>query len=419
MAGHNRATSIYPYRPRGYDMTSTESDVYYDPFDYLIDSDPYPVWRRLRDDRPLYYNERYDFYAVSRFADVERGLIDWRTYSSAKGSVLEVIKSGMEIPPGSIIFEDPPGHDMHRGLLSRVFTPRKMNLIAPKVREFCAQSLDPLVGTGSFDFITDLGAQMPMRTIGMLLGIPEQDQEALRDIIDDSLRLDDGDTMPDMSAFEANAQASGFEEYIEWRAKHPSDDLMTELLQAEFEDETGTTRRLSRPEVLGVVNLLAAAGNETTTRLIGWTGKVLAEHPDQLRMLAQDRSLVPNAIEELLRFESPSPVQARYVTQDVDHDGQVVPAGSAILLLNGSGNRDDRKFPDGDRFDIMRKIDHHIAFGYGLHFCLGAALARMEGRVALDEVLQRFPSWEVDWDGATQARTSTVRGWERLPVITS
>jgi len=419
MAEHNRATSIYPYRPRGYDMTSTESDVYYDPFDYVIDSDPYPVWRRLRNDRPLYYNERYDFYAVSRFADVERGLIDWRTYSSAKGSVLEVIKSGMEIPPGSIIFEDPPGHDMHRGLLSRVFTPRKMNLIEPKVREFCAQSLDPLVGTGSFDFITDLGAQMPMRTIGMLLGIPEQDQEALRDIIDDSLRLDDGETMPDMSAFEANAQASGFEEYIEWRAKHPSDDLMTELLQAEFEDETGTTRRLSRPEVLGVVNLLAAAGNETTTRLIGWTGKVLAEHPDQLRMLAQDRSLVPNAIEELLRFESPSPVQARYVTQDVDHDGQVVPAGSAILLLNGSGNRDDRKFPDGDRFDITRKIDHHIAFGYGLHFCLGAALARMEGRVALDEVLQRFPSWEVDWDGATQARTSTVRGWERLPVITS
>lgn len=399
-------------------MTATESDVYYDPFDYVIDSDPYPVWRRLRDDRPLYYNERYDFYAVSRFADVERGLIDWRTYSSAKGSVLEVIKSGMEIPPGSIIFEDPPGHDMHRGLLSRVFTPRKMNLIEPKVREFCAQSLDPLVGTGSFDFIADLGAQMPMRTIGMLLGIPEQDQEALRDIIDEGLRLDDGDTMPDMSAFEANAQATGFEEYIEWRAKHPSDDLMTELLQSEFEDETGTMRRLSRPEVLGVVNLLAAAGNETTTRLIGWTGKVLAEHPDQLRMLAQDRSLVPNAIEELLRFESPSPVQARYVTQDVEHDGQVVPAGSAILLLNGSGNRDDRKFPDGDRFDITRKIDHHIAFGYGLHFCLGAALARMEGRVALDEVLRRFPSWEVDWDGAKQARTSTVRGWERLPVIT-
>jgi cytochrome P450 len=165
------------------------------------------------------------------------------------------------------------------------------------------------------------------------------------------------------------------------------------------------------------VNLIAAAGNETTTRLIGWTGKVLAEHPDELRKLSEDRSLVPNAIEELLRFESPSPVQARYVTKDVEHHGHVVPEGSAILLLNGSGNRDDRKFAEGDRFDVTRKIDHHLAFGYGLHFCLGAALARLEGRVALDEVLQRFPVWEVDWENAKQARTSTVRGWERLPVI--
>jgi cytochrome P450 len=179
------------------------------------------------------------------------------------------------------------------------------------------------------------------------------------------------------------------------------------------------TRGLSRPEVVNFVNLLAAAGNETTTRLIGWTGKVLAEHPEELAKVVEDRELVPNAIEELLRFESPSPVQARYVTQDVEHLGHIVPAGSAILLLNGSANRDDRKFPDGDRFDVTRKIDHHLAFGYGLHFCLGAALARLEGRVALDEVLQRFPSWEVDWDHAKQARTSTVRGWERLPVLVS
>jgi cytochrome P450 len=397
-------------------MTSTHTDIYYDPFNFEIDSDPYPVWKRLREECPLYYNEEYDFHALSRYADVERGLIDWETYSSAKGTLLELIKSGMEIPPGSIIFEDPPGHNMHRGLLSRVFTPRKMNAIEPKVREFCARSLDPLMGSGGFDFVADLGAQMPMRTIGMLLGIPEQDQEAIRDRIDDGLRLNEG-TMPDVSHFGADAQSSSFEDYIDWRAKNPSDDLMTELLQAEFEDETGTTRRLTRVEVVNVVNLIAAAGNETTTRLIGWTGKVLAEHPDELRKLTEDRSLVPNAIEELLRFESPSPVQARYVTRDVEHHGQVVPEGSAIVLLNGSGNRDDRKFEDGDRFDVTRKIDHHLAFGYGLHFCLGAALARLEGRVALDEVLQRFPSWEVDWDNAKQARTSTVRGWERLPVI--
>jgi cytochrome P450 len=400
-------------------MTATESDVYYDPFDFEIDTDPYPIWKRLRDERPLYYNERYGFYAVSRFEDVERALVDWRTYSSARGTVLELIKSGVEIPRGSIIFEDPPDHDLYRGLLSRVFTPRKMAAIEPKIREFCARSLDPLVGTGGFDFIRDLGAQMPMRTIGMLLGIPEQDQEALRDRIDEGLRLDEG-TMPDVD-LEARGynQSEAFAQYIDWRAEHPADDLMTELLQAEFEDAEGTSRRLTRDELLGYINLLAGAGNETTTRLIGWTGKVLAEHPDQRRQLVEDRSLVPNAIEELLRFEPPSPVQARYVTEDVEHHGQPVPEGSAILLLNASGNRDERKFSDPDRFDIRRTIDHHLAFGYGTHFCLGAALARLEGRVALDEVLARFPAWEVDWDNAVQARTSTVRGWERLPVVTA
>ncbi len=327
-------------------MTATDADLYYDPYDFEIDTDPYPIWRRLREERPLYYNERYDFYALSRFDDVERGLIEWKTYSSAKGTLLELIKSGMEMPPGSIIFEDPPDHNLHRGLLSRVFTPRKMNAIEPKVREFCARSLDPLRDSDGFDFIADLGAQMPMRTIGMLLGIPEQDQEALRDSIDAGLRLEEG-TMPDTSYFDADRQASNFDEYIDWRAEHPSDDLMTELLQAEFEDETGTTRRLTRSEVVNVVNLIAAAGNETTTRLIGWTGKVLADHPDQRRRIVEDRSLVPNAIEELLRFEPPSPTQARYVTQDVGHHGAVLPEGSVVLLLNGSGNRDDRKIPGG------------------------------------------------------------------------
>jgi len=397
-------------------VTTTDSEIYYDPYDFEIDTNPYPVWRRLREELPLYYNERYDFYALSRFDDVERGLIEWKTYSSAKGTLLEIIRSGMEIPAGSMIFEDPPGHNIHRGLLSRVFTPRKMNAIEPKIREFCAHTLDPKMGGDGFDFIADLGAQMPMRVIGMLLGIPEQDQQALKDVIDEGLRLEEG-TMPDPSAYTMGDQSSSFGEYIEWRAEHPSEDLMTELLQAEFEDETGTTRNLTRTEVLNVVNLLAAAGNETTTRLIGWTGKVLSDHPEERRKLVADRTLVPNAIEELLRFEPPSPTQARYVMHDVEHHGQVVPEGSVMVLLNGSGNRDDRKFPDGDRFDVTRKIDHHLSFGYGLHFCLGAALARLEGRVALDEVLQRFPDWEVDTDNAVQARTSTVRGWEKLPVL--
>jgi cytochrome P450 len=400
-------------------MTATEFELYYDPYDFEIDSDPYPIWKRLRDEAPLYYNDKYDFYALSRFDDVEKASIAWRTYISSRGTVLELIKSGMEIPPGSIIFEDPPTHDLHRGLLSRVFTPRKVAALEPKVREFCARSLDPLVGVGRFDFIADLGAQMPMRTIGMLLGIPEADQEAIRDQIDEGLRLAEG-TMPETFDRQGPEMLSSgaFADYIDWRVDHPSDDLMTELLEAEFEDSDGVHRRLTRDEVLSYVNLIAAAGNETTTRLIGWTGKVLAEHPDQRAELVADRSLVPGAIEELLRYESPSPVQARYVTADVEHYGQTVPAGSTILLLTAAGNRDERRFPDADRFDIHRKIDHHLAFGYGIHFCMGAALARLEGRIALDEVLQRFPTWEVDWDHAVQARTSTVRGWESLPVVT-
>ncbi len=401
------------------DTAVAESDVYYDPYDFAIDEDPYPVWKRLRDEQPLYYNDKFDFFALSRFTDVDKCSADWRTYSSAKGTVLELVKANLDIPPGSIIFEDPPAHTIHRGLLARVFRPKAIADLEPKVRQYCADALDPLTGSGGLDFIGDLGAFMPMRTIGLLLGIPEADQERIRDHIDEGLKLkEDGE--PTLAADFGTMQNELFADYIDWRAKHPSDDLMTELLQAEFEDVDGARRKLSREEVLNYVNLLAAAGNETTTRLIGWTGKVLAEHPDQLAALSADRSLVPNAIEELLRYESPSPVQARYVTADVEHHGQTVPAGSVILLLTASANRDDRQFPDGDRFDIRRKIVRHVAFGYGAHLCLGASLARLEGRVALDEVLNRFPNgWRVDYDNAVQARTSTVRGWERLPVFTN
>jgi cytochrome P450 len=393
-----------------------ESDVYYDPYDFEIDADPYPVWRRLRDEAPLYYNEKYDFYALSRYDDVDKALLDWDTFRSGRGSVLEIIKAGIEIPPGTILFEDPPLHHIHRSLLSRVFTPNNMNALEPKVRQFCARSLDPLVGAGGFDFIADLGAQMPMRTIGMLLGIPENDQEAIRDRLDEGLRLDE--EAPKLDPRNYTEQDQIFGDYIDWRAQHPSDDLMTQLLNAEFEDEIGTRRTLTRVEVLTYVGLLAGAGNETTTRLIGWTGKLLADHPDQRHELVADRSLIPNAIEEILRYESPSPVQARYVQHDAEHHGQRVPEGSVMVLLNGSGNRDERRFADPDRFDIHRDIGRHLAFGFGIHLCLGAALARLEGRVALDEVLQRFPDWEIDTTRATQARTSTVRGWESLPVFT-
>jgi cytochrome P450 len=393
-------------------MTST-NDVYFDPYDVSINAEPYPVFHRLREESPLYYNEAHDFYALSRFEDVERGLLDAATYISGRGAILELIKAGIEMPPGILIFEDPPTHTIHRRLLSRAFTARRVNELEGKIREFTARSLDPLVGSAGFDLIAELGAQMPMRTIGLLLGIPEADQEAIRDHVDSTLRTKAGEPMQVTSNFVTGEM---FEEYIDWRAEHPSDDIMTELLQAEFVDETGTTRKLTRNEVLTYVNVVAGAGNETTTRLIGWAGSVLAAHPDQRRELVADPSLIPGAIEELLRFESPAPHVGRYMTQDVEHYGVTVPAGSAILFLIGAANRDDRRFPDGDRFDIHRRDGQHLTFSYGIHFCLGAALARLEGRVALEELLARFPEWDADLDKAVLSPTSTVRGWETLPI---
>jgi cytochrome P450 len=398
-------------------VTATDaSEVYYDPYDTDLRSDPYPAFRRLREEAPLYYNETYDFYALSRFVDVEKGLLDHATFSSARGGILELIKANIELPPGVFIFEDPPMHSAHRGLLSRVFSPKKMNALEPRIREFCALALDPLVGAGSFDFVGDLGSKMPMRVIGMLLGIPEQDQQAVREHANDKLHREPG--QPADYTDHDIADPTFFGDYIEWRASHPSDDLMSELLLAEFTDETGTVRRLTREEILTFVSVLASAGNETTNRLIGWTGKVLADHPNQRRELAEDRSLIPNAIEEILRYEPPAHQFCRYVTRDIDYYGETVPAGSVMMFLAAAANRDHRVFaPDGDVFDIHRKFGHHITFGYGIHFCLGAALARLEGRIALDEVLTRFPYWEIDSDNA-HLDSSAVRGWATLPVVT-
>lgn len=395
------------------------TEIYYDPYDFEIDADPHPIWRRMRDEAPLYRNERYGFWALSRFEDVAPALVDWRTYSSARGTVLELLRGGAKIPPGTILFEDPPLHDAHRALLSRLFTPRRIAEIEPQVRAFCARSLDPLVGSGGFDFIGDLGSQMPMRVIGMLLGVPEEDQEELRDGIDAGLSLEEGRPPSPGGSGGAGGQlfpGARFAEYIEWRRKNPSDDLMTELLNARFVDDEGVERTLRDDELLGYIGLLAGAGNETTTRLIGWTGHLLDRFPDQRRLVAADRSLVPNAIEEILRYEAPSPVQARYVTRDVDLHGTTVPEGSAMLLLNGSANRDEREFDDADRLDVRRENVRHLSFGYGIHFCLGAALARLEGCVALDEVLARWPDWQIDHDRAVMAHTSSVRGWRRLPA---
>ena len=390
-------------------------DLYYDPYDVEIDADPYPVYRRLRDEAPVYYNERLDFWGLSRHEDVITALRDHKRLTSTKGDILEVVKAEPYIPPGVFINEDPPLHTIHRALVSRMFRPKRIKAIEDKVRAFCAACLDPLVGQDRFDFVLDLGAELPMRTIGMLLGIPDSEQPSLRSTAQRALRNKPGKPLPVTK--EKYFDGGNFAEYVEWRARHPGDDIITELLNLEFTDLSGKERRLTRQEVQIFVGVIGSAGVETTGRLFGWMGKVLAEHPDQRRELVEDPSLIPRAVEELLRYEPPAPHAARYVTEDVEYHGQTIPAGSALLLMLASANRDERQFPDPDRFDIHRDLSQIVTFGHGAHFCLGAGLARLEGRIALEEVLKRFPTWEVDLAAARRAPTSTVRGWDSMPVV--
>ena len=391
--------------------TATTSELVYDPYDHETIFNPHAVFRRLREEAPLYYSEQHGFYAVSRFADVERTLVNRETFVSYKGVTLDMLKSGMEIPPGTLIFEDPPTHGIHRALLSRMFTPRRIGELEPAIRRLSVELLEPLVGAGGFDFVADLGSQVPMRVIGMLLGIPEADQEAVRDHFgrnraDDEVADDDG-----------VLSGAIFSEYIDWRVEHPSGDIMTQLLNAEFEDENGAMRRLTRDELLAYVNIIAAAGNETTRVLIGWMGRLLSDYPDERRLVVEDPSLVPNAVEEILRFEPNTLQNCRYVARDVEYYGQVVPAGNIMVTLTPAANRDDRHFTEPDRLDVRRDLGHHLAFGFGADYCLGQALARLEGRIVLEEVLKRFPQWDADLEASIFMYHTDMRGYESLPVV--
>jgi cytochrome P450 len=395
-------------------VTTANAEVYYDPYDRDILADPYPYFRRMRDEAPLYHNEQYDFWALSRFADVEAALVDKLRFSSEKGVLLDIVKADIEMPPGTLIHEQPPSHTIHRQLLSRVFTPKAMLAIEPAVREFCAARLDHLAGSGSFDFVAEFAQFVPMRVFGMLLGIPEEDQQRVFEHVEEGMNTEPGKP----SSYDDGFPSGDF--YAEWvddRAQNPRDDIITRLITTEFEDEHGVRRRLTRQETLAYLSIIAGAGNHTTNRLISWTAKVLAEHPDARRELVADPSLIPGAIEETLRFEPSSTQIARWLPSAVDMYGQTIPAGSAVLCCVGAANRDERAFPDPDHFDIHRRIGHHLTFGYGPHFCLGAALARLEGRVALEEMLKRFPEWDVDLERSELGTAPGVRGYASLRIV--
>jgi cytochrome P450 len=391
------------------------SEIRYDPYDREIDADPHPTWRRMRDEAPCYRNERFDFWALSRFQDVLDASVDVETYSSARGTLLEMM--GKELPFQPMIFMDPPEHDRLRGLVSRAFSPRRIAALEPTIREIVRGYLDPQVGGPGFDFVADFGAKVPMMVISAMLGVPEEDREQIREWTDATLHREPGELDPTPRIGPVLGEIAGyFMRYVNERRERPTDDMMTDLLRAEVEDETGAKRRLSDLELIAFIMLISGAGNETVARMLGFAGATLARFPDEREKLVARPGLIPNAIEELLRYEAPSPVQGRTVMRDVEWHGVRIPAGSVILLLTGSAGRDERQYPDPDRFDAERELGRHVSFGYGTHFCLGASLARLEGRVALEEVLARFPRWNVDWSGVERVTTSTVRGFAKLPI---
>jgi cytochrome P450 len=390
----------------------------WDPYDIDLDTAPYGVWAALREHAPVYRNDRFDFWALSRFHDVEAAHRDPGTFSSAAGTVLERMGSDMAAT-GMMIFLDPPDHTRLRSLVSRAFTPRRMTALEDRVRAICAELLDPQIGRGGFDFVQDFAAQLPSRVISSLVGVPPEDQEQQRRFVDGMFHIE-----PDVGMANETAAASalGLVSYladlVRVRTAEPGDDLVSDLVQAEIVDDDGTTRRLTVEECTRFALLLYSAGTETVAKLLGNAAVILAEHPDQRADLAANADVLPNAVEELLRFEAPSPVQGRTTTRDVTLHGVDIPAGSKVLLLTGSAGRDERAFPDPDRFDVRRTMAHHLSFGYGIHFCLGAALARLEGRIALEEALVRFPTWELDHAGVERVHTSTVRGYRAVPVLT-
>ncbi|MGP0030476.1 MAG: cytochrome P450 [Acidimicrobiales bacterium] len=396
----------------------TLETIYWDPIDVDIDTDPYAIWRRLRDEAPVYHNERFDFWALSRFADVEAAHRDPGTFLSSHATVLELM--GPEpVPTGQMIFLDPPEHDQLRKLVSRAFTARRVVDLEHRVREICAGYLDPQVGAGQFDYVQDFGALLPSTVISALIGVPDADREEVRHLIDAVFTIVPGQGMVNDTSLGAQiALNTYFSEQIAERKRVPRDDMFTALGEAEIDDD-GVTRRLTQSEAAEFANLLVSAGTETVARFLGWAAVVLDAHPSQRAELAGDPDLIPNAVEELLRFEAPSPVQGRWSSRPVELHGQVIPEDSKVLLITGSAGRDEREYAEAERFDIHRQFRLHVSLGFGIHFCLGAALARLEGRVALEETLKRFPTWEVDHERAARLHTSTVRGWHKVPIRVS
>ena len=396
--------------------------VEFDPYSDDFFNSPYETYRRMRDEAPVYHNARYDFYALTRYEDVAPALKDFDTYSSAKGITLDMVKANdlakLSMPTGKlIIMMDPPEHERMRKLVNRVFTPRAItaleSMISQKIYDV-VKTLDP----GSFDAVADFSALFPVEIITEMLGVPAEDRQQLRLWMDTGLEREHGSMGPSREGIEA-MMASGayYYDLIQQRRADPQDDMISRLIDTEI-TEDGEVRRLDDIEIAGFANMLGGAGAETVTKLVGNAMVVFAENPGQWQKLREDRDKVTAAFEELLRYEGPSQYQVRCSRRDATLHGMTIPAGSAVVLINGSATRDERVFPDPDRFDIdrVRKFGYNLGFGYGIHSCLGAALARIEGRIAIEALLDLIPRYEVDRAGLRRVHMTNVCGWSNVPV---
>jgi len=387
--------------------------IQYDPFDATVIDDPYPIYRLLRDEDPVYHAAESDTWVLSRHTDVQTALLDHDSYSSVDGV--------FPTPPGSdfvqsflpmMVVMDPPRHNQLRALVSRAFTPRRIEALNDGIEELAQDLVGRLAeGAGSADFVVDFAGALPAMVIADLLGVPPEDRDQFRQWSSDLVQSNPtrGQTADGLAA--AASMYGYFAEFLADRRRSPRQDLMSALVSAEIDGV-----RLSDDELLGFCALLLVAGTETTTNLLGNAAVVLAQHPDSRSRLAADHTLLGPAIEELLRYDSPVQGLSRTLTRDIALHDTTMSRGESVLLLFGSANRDERAFPDPDVFDIDRKPDNQVAFGKGVHFCLGAALARMETRIALTALLKRVPNWDVDLDSAQRLRSGPIRGYTSLPV---
>jgi cytochrome P450 len=390
----------------------------FNPFSADFFDDPYETYRWLRDEAPVYHNERLGFWALSRFDDVVAAHRDWKTFSSAHGVTIDQLTDPNHPQRGSsIIFMDPPEHERMRKLVSRVFTPRAVAALEPLVRSIVARYLDPLEGRRKIDLVADFAAPFPVEVISTMLGVPERDRQQVRLWTDEMLHREPDDPKPTQQGTEAGMNLVVlFLDLIAAKRREPADDMITRLTEVEVEDDNRERQCLTDAEIAGFATLLAAAGSETVTKLIGSGVVLFGRNPGEWRKVLDDPGMITNAVEEILRYWAPSQYQGRFTHAEATFEGGTIPEGVPVLLLTGAANHDERAYDRPDVFDIERPPKLAIGLGHGIHSCLGAALARLEGAVALEEIRRRWPDFAVDESGLCRVHMANVAGYSNVPV---